>query len=119
MTGKLYSLKTIGRLALQKLWDSCRDLLPIVVVISFFQVVVIRQPLPDFTQVIAGSLLVVIGLSLFVQGLEMALFPIGESLAQALARKGSLLWLLLFSFLLGSAIVVAKPIAAAKAYTQA
>ncbi len=109
MTGKVYNIKTIARLALQKLWDSCRDLLPIVIVIAFFQVIVIRQPLPNFTEVIIGSLLVVIGLSLFVQGLEMALFPIGESLAQALARKGSLLWLLLFSFLLGFSTTIAEP----------
>jgi hypothetical protein len=85
------------------------DLLPIVVVIGFFQLAVIRQPLPNFTEVVAGSILVVIGLSMFVQGLEMALFPIGESLAQALARKGSLLWLLLFSFLLGFSTTIAEP----------
>ncbi len=109
MTSKLYTLKTIILLALQKLWDSFRDLLPIVLVIGFFQLIVIRQPLPNFTEVIIGSFLVVIGLSLFVQGLEMALFPIGEALAQALARKGSLLWLLLFSFLLGFSTTIAEP----------
>jgi len=109
MTSMLFSLKTILLLALQKLWDSCRDLLPIVLVIGFFQLIVIRQPLPNFAEVIVGSLLVVVGLSLFVQGLEMALFPIGESLAQALARKGSLLWLLLFSFLLGFSTTIAEP----------
>lgn len=56
-----------------------------------------------------GGLLVVIGLSLFVQGLESGLFPIGENLADALARKGSVLWLLLFSFALGFATTVAEP----------
>ncbi len=109
MIARLHTLKTIAKLALRKLWESFRDLLPIIIVIGFFQVVVIRQPLPNFTEVVAGSLLVVIGLSLFVQGLEMALFPLGESLAQALARKGSLLWLLLFSFLLGFATTIAEP----------
>jgi hypothetical protein len=56
-----------------------------------------------------GGLLVVIGLSLFVQGLETGLFPIGETLADSLARKGSVIWLLLFSFALGFATTVAEP----------
>lgn len=95
--------------AKKRLADSVRDLLPIVLVIGFFQLLVIRQPLPDFFEVIIGALLVVAGLSLFIQGLEMALFPIGESLAQALAMKGSLFWLLLFSFTLGFSTTVAEP----------
>ncbi len=53
--------------------------------------------------------MVVVGLSLFIQGLEMALFPIGESLAQALAMKGSLFWLLVFAFTLGFSTTVAEP----------
>lgn len=109
MSDRIFVVKTISKLAVRKLWSSCTDLLPIVLVIGFFQAVVIRQPLPDFGEVVAGSLLVVVGLTLFVQGLEMALFPIGESLAQALARKGSLLWLLLFSFLLGFSTTIAEP----------
>ena len=50
-----------------------------------------------------------LGLSLFIQGLEMGLFPIGETMAQALARKGSLFWLLTFAFALGFATTVAEP----------
>ncbi len=93
----------------KKLRDAVTDLLPIVVVIAFFQLVVLRQPLPQFGEVLFGALLVVIGLSLFVQGLEMGLFPIGEVMAQALARKGSLFWLLTFAFALGFATTVAEP----------
>jgi len=109
MTSRFFVFKTLSKFAAEKLWASSMDLLPIVVVIAFFQLVVIRQPLPNFVEVAVGSLLVVLGLSLFVQGLEMALFPIGESLAQALARKGSLLWILLFSFLLGFSTTIAEP----------
>lgn len=96
-------------LVLKKLWISLKDLLPIILVIGFFQVIVLRQPLPNFTEVVFGSVLVVFGLMLFVQGLEMGLFPIGEAMAQALARKGSLLWLLIFAFLLGFSTTVAEP----------
>ena len=55
-------------------------------VVLFFQLAVLQQPLPNVVQLIAGMLLVVLGLTFFVNGLEMGLFPIGESLAHALAR---------------------------------
>ncbi len=93
----------------KKLRAAITDLLPIIVVIAFFQLVVLRQPLPQLGEVLFGGLLVVVGLSLFVQGLEMGLFPIGEVMAQALARKGSLFWLLTFAFALGFATTVAEP----------
>ncbi len=85
------------------------DLLPIIGVITFFQLVVLRQPLPQLGDLLVGGLLVVLGLSLFIQGLEMGLFPIGEVMAQALARKGSLFWLLAFAFALGFSTTVAEP----------
>ena len=96
-------------LIFKKLWGSFKDLLPIIVVIAFFQIVLLRQPLPDFLEVVFGGVLIVFGLMLFVQGLEMGLFPIGEAMAQALARKGSLFWLLTFAFLLGFSTTVAEP----------
>ena len=93
----------------QKLWTAVTDLLPIIFVIVFFQAVVIRQPLPQVAEILVGLVLVVFGLALFVEGLEIALFPIGENMAQALSRKGSLFWLLLFAFMLGFATTVAEP----------
>lgn len=99
----------ITSIILQKLKDAFKDLLPIIVVIAFFQIVVLQQPLPQLGEVLFGALLVVVGLSLFVQGLEMGLFPIGETMAHALARKGSLFWLLCFSFALGFSTTVAEP----------
>jgi len=88
---------------------SIRDLLPIVLVVSFFQLVVIQQPFPDLARIITGFLLVVLGLAFFVRGLEQALFPIGESLAYAFASKGNLFWLLTFSFALGFGTTIAEP----------
>ncbi|MDH3328792.1 MAG: DUF1538 domain-containing protein, partial [Desulfobulbaceae bacterium] len=94
---------------LKKLRDALTDLLPIILVIAFFQIVVLKQPLPQMGEVLFGALLVVAGLSLFVQGLEMGLFPIGETMAHALARKGSIFWLLCFAFALGFSTTVAEP----------
>ncbi len=89
--------------------DSLRDLLPIILVIGFFQLVVLQQPIPNMGKLLYGTVMVVLGLTLFVRGLEMGLFPIGESMAYDFARKGSLLWLLAFAFALGFGTTVAEP----------
>ncbi|MBW8190528.1 DUF1538 domain-containing protein [Neiella marina] len=94
---------------LQSLAGSLRDLLPIILVIGFFQIVVLQQPLPNVVEILFGTLSVVIGLTLFIQGLELGLFPIGESMAYAFAQKGSVLWLLIFAFCLGFGTTVAEP----------
>ncbi len=89
--------------------EAVRDLAPVVVVIVFFQAVVLRQPFPDLNAVLAGLVFVILGLTMFVQGLEMALFPLGEAMADALARKGSLVALFAFAFFLGVGTTVAEP----------
>lgn len=91
------------------MFGSIRDLLPIILVIGFFQLVVLQQPLPDFGNILFGMLEVVLGLTLFIFGLEMGLFPLGETMANAFARKGSVGWLLLFAFCLGFTTTVAEP----------
>ena len=53
--------------------------------------------------------MVIVGLALFVVGLDIGLFPLGETLAEEFARKGSLFWLLLFGFALGAGTTVAEP----------
>lgn len=86
-----------------------RDLLPIFAVIGFFQVVVLRQPFPDVADVAVGLACVVLGLALFIQGLESGLFPLGEALAQGMARRGSTVALLALAFSLGFGTTVAEP----------
>ncbi len=88
---------------------SLRDLTPIVAVILFFQLAVLKQPLPEVGQLIIGVVFVVMGLTFFIHGLEQGLFPIGESMAHAFARKGSIFWLMVFSFSLGFGTTVAEP----------
>ena len=91
------------------LLSSLRDLLPIILVVAFFQIVVIRQPVADLGEILFGTLLVILGLAFFIRGLEQALFPIGESVAYAFARKANLFWLLAFAFALGFGTTIAEP----------
>jgi uncharacterized membrane protein (DUF2068 family) len=97
------------KILVKPLLDSAADLLPIVLVIAFFQLLVLRQPIPQFSEILIGLVLLVVGLTLFIRGLDLALFPIGQSMAYAFAKKGNLFWLLAFAFCLGFGTTVAEP----------
>lgn len=88
---------------------SLRDLSSIIIVVAFFQLVVLAQPVPDLLNILLGTFYVVMGLTLFIYGLEMGLFPLGENMAYAFAQKGSVLWLMAFAFALGFGTTVAEP----------
>ena len=93
----------------RRIADALRDLAPIILVIAFFQIVVLQQPFPNLGSIVVGLLCVVVGLTLFIQGLESGLFPLGEAIAEAFARKGSAAALLAFAFCLGFGTTVAEP----------
>ena len=94
---------------LSSVLSSVRDLLPILLVVTFFQLFVIQQPFPELGRILVGAVLVVFGLAFFIRGLEQGLFPMGESIAYAFARKASLPWLLVFAFALGFGTTIAEP----------
>ena len=96
-------------LFLKSLLGSVRDLLPIVFVIAFFQLVVLHQIPENLMQITMGLGFVVLGLTFFIFGLEQGLFPIGETMAHAFASKGSVFWLLTFAFALGFGTTIAEP----------
>jgi hypothetical protein len=98
-------LKNLSRLLLA----SARDLAPVVGVVLVFQLAILQQAPDNVIQILIGVAFVLVGLTLFVQGLEMGLFPIGESMALALTKKGSLTALVGFAFALGFGTTVAEP----------
>lgn len=98
----------LQRLA-QAMLGSLRDLIPILAVILFFQLAVLQQPLPQAGMLLLGLFCIVAGLTFFVFGLEQGLFPLGEAMAYAFAKKGSVFWLLTFAFCLGFGTTVAEP----------
>lgn len=109
LTTKSIDMPVTIRATFELIGGTLRDLTPIVAVIAFFQFVVLRQPVHNIADIVVGFLFVFAGLAVFIRGLEMALFPLGEAIANAFAMKGSLFWLLSFAFGLGFGTTVAEP----------
>ncbi|EIJ35267.1 DUF1538 domain-containing protein [Thiothrix nivea] len=101
-----------------------RDVLPIAGIIFGFQFLVIRKPVPNLRRVIIGFIYVVIGLALFLQGLEQALFPLGRLMAEQLTAPQFIYgleklpeivhwqeyyWVYLFAFAIGFSTTIAEP----------
>ncbi len=91
------------------LYKSFVDVAALIVVLFFFQLFVIGEPFPDMAKMITGLALVVFGLFVFMRGLEMALFPIGESMAYSFAEKGNIWLLVLFASAIGYTTTIAEP----------
>jgi len=102
-------MKSASLALFKAMLGSLRDLMPIILVIGFFQLIVLQQPLPNLLELLIGTFFVVLGLTFFIYGLEMGLFPIGESMAYDFAKKGSVFWLLMFAFALGFGTTIAEP----------
>ena len=102
-------MKESIKIFLQDLRNSFKDLLPIIIVVAFFQTFIIQSMPENLTSIVIGLTIVAVGLALFIRGLELGIFPIGENLAIDFAKKGSTFWLLLFAFTIGFATTVAEP----------
>ncbi|MEE9411885.1 MAG: DUF1538 domain-containing protein [Methylococcales bacterium] len=103
--------------------NSIRDILPIMAILIGFQLLVLRKPVPNLQRVIVGFFAVLFGITLFIQGLEMALFPLGEVMATQLTNPVFILestgyttdawqgyiWVYLFAAAIGFATTLAEP----------
>jgi hypothetical protein len=116
---------------LKMLLATGRDVLPIVALITGFQLFVLRQPIPHLGRLIVGGVYVVIGLTFFLVGLEKALFPLGKIMAAQLSDPtfihgagnvgdpgdwGAYGWVYLFALLIGFSTTIAEPSLIAVAY---
>jgi len=102
-----------------------RDVLPIAAILFGFQILVLRRPIKDPGRVAMGMVLVLLGLTLFLEGLEMALFPLGRLMAKQLTDPGFIygssagatdaiqwldyMWVYAFAAAIGFATTVAEP----------
>ncbi|WP_372987298.1 DUF1538 domain-containing protein [Marinobacter sp.] len=91
------------------LFHALKNLLPIVVVVTFFQLIILQQIPDNLASMVLGLLIVAVGVALFLQGLELSIFPVGKSLSNQFARKGSVAVLLAFGFAMGFSAVIAEP----------
>ena len=113
------------------LLSTCRDVLPIIVLITVFQLFVLREPIPQLRSLIIGGVYVVIGLAMFLAGLEKALFPLGKIMAAQLSDPAFIYgteqavahadwkaygWIYLFAAMIGFATTIAEPSLIAVAY---
>ena len=94
---------------IQLLKESFRDLLPIILVVLFFQLAIIQVVPDNWLSVATGLAIVGLGLAVFLLGLEVGIFPVGEGLASDFAHKGSTGWIILFAFMIGFGTTVAEP----------
>ena len=101
-----------------------RDVLPIGLLLVFFQVVVLREAIPNLKRTIVGFIYIIAGLALFLIGLEEALFPLGEIMASQLTDPAFLApadnpgiqlqwwhyyWVYIFAAAIGFSTTVAEP----------
>jgi hypothetical protein len=106
-----------------------RDVTPVLLLILFFQLLVLKRPIPHLRQVITGGVFVVLGLALFLIGLEKALFPLGNIMAEQLSAPefvsesgygpghwAAYYWIYIFAALIGFATTVAEPALIAVAF---
>ena len=115
----------------QTLVATCRDVFPVLALIVGFQLVILRQPIPHLPRVVVGFVCVLLGLTLFLVGLERALFPVGKIMAKQLSAPELVFktkiapqspdwqaygWVYLFAALVGFATTIAEPALIAVAY---
>lgn len=89
--------------------SNLRDVLPVLAVVASFQLLVIREPMPELERRLGGAIFTLIGLTFFVRGLAMSIFPLGDAMADWLARRGSLPLLVGFGFAIGFGSTIAEP----------
>ncbi len=109
---------------LEVMLGTLRDVLPIAAILIGFQVLVLRRAVPNLKRVLLGFLYVLIGIVLFLEGLEQALFPLGRLMAAQLTDPAFILgdgavaqalswtdygWVYLFGALLGFSTTLAEP----------
>jgi hypothetical protein len=104
------------------LWSTLFDVLPIVVVLVGFQFGVVRRALRHPRQITIGLVYVLLGLTLFLVGLNLALFPLGENMARQLTAPGFVgagsvmnltwrdyYWVYIFGAAIGFSTAIAEP----------
>ena len=98
-----------GLEGLSALWETLRSILPLTAILALFQLIVLRKPIDNIKEFGTGFLLSVLGLHLFLKGVSMSLFPLGDSVGKnlvVLERK----WLIVIvAFVIGYLGTLVEP----------
>jgi Protein of unknown function (DUF1538) len=94
---------------LRFLGGGLRSVAPVIGILLIFQLLVLRQPLENWREIAVGLALTVVGLVIFLRGLEIGLTPLGEAASGALAQRGSLVLVTAFGVALGYGATLAEP----------
>ena len=107
--------------SMESLKTTVFDVMPVVLILVVFQTIVLRQPIPNLRRTVMGFVCVIVGLALFLVGLERALFPLGRIMAQQLTApsfvglgEGALqwwdyYWVYIFAAAIGFSTTIAEP----------
>lgn len=92
-----------------KLFEVISAISPLVAVVIILQFALVRMPMNTFFQFVIGALMVIIGMTLFLAGVEIGILPIGKVLGAELPRRGSVSLIIGIAFLLGFTATIAEP----------
>ncbi|MCB1762337.1 MAG: DUF1538 domain-containing protein [Gammaproteobacteria bacterium] len=106
----------------ESLLSTLHDVLPIAIILFFFQLAILRKRILNLRQILIGFVFVLLGLAFFLEGLEQALFPLGKLMAEQLTASDFLgitedslgnwsnyLWVYVFAFAIGFSTTIAEP----------
>lgn len=100
-------MKFLG--SLEPFWETLKSILPLTLVMAFFQLVVLRKPMENVKDFIVGFMMAVIGLHLFLKGTNMSLIPIGESVGRNLYILDKKWLIIIIAFIIGYLGTLVEP----------
>jgi len=103
----------------EDLRGSLFDLSIIIGIVFFYQFAILQTVPDDLPSIFIGLMLVAVGLALFLRGLELGIFPLGEDLSQQLSKLSTRTWVIVFAFVIGFATTIAEPALIAIAHKAA
>ncbi|MBI2860018.1 MAG: DUF1538 domain-containing protein [Chloroflexi bacterium] len=82
---------------------------PVILAVLALQIFIVRMPLPEIIKFLTGAAMATVGMMLFLLGTRIGLLPVGEAVGAELPRRGSVVYIMAISFLVGFAVTIAEP----------
>ena len=102
-------LRLIQPYVSRRFMDQLRAVVPLAVYLALFQLLILKQLVPDSMAITGGLFAVILGLMIFMEGLARGLMPLGKIIGSTLPRKSPLPLVLFITLLLGIGVTFAEP----------